>query len=96
MSLRSPLSDGYEVDVQDVLAHSAPSSSPRLPPPPPPVRSPIPIDCPDPNMSRVMCLALALASLTVPRGLQRFKHHMADLRHWLQKKRKFNHPRLLA
>ena len=49
-------------------------------------------------MSRVMCLALALASLTVPRGLQRFKHHMADLRHWLQKKkkRKFNHPRLLA
>ena len=44
MSLRSPLSDGYEVDVQDVLAHSAPSSSPRLPPPPPSVRSPIPID----------------------------------------------------
>lgn len=38
-------------------------------------------------MSRVMCLALALASLTVPRGLQRFKHHMADLRHWLQKKK---------
>ena len=34
-----------------------------------------------------MCLALALASLTVPRGLQRFKHHMADLRHWLQKKK---------
>ena len=41
MSLRSPLFDGYEVDVQDALAHPAPPSSPpRLPP----VRSPIPID----------------------------------------------------
>ena len=47
-------------------------------------------------MSRVMCLALALASLTVPRGLQRFKHHMADLRHWLQKKKKKGNSTILG
>ena len=35
MSLRSPLSNGYEANVQDALAH---------PPPTPHLRSPIPID----------------------------------------------------